>query len=255
MLPDTWPLLTAAAFFAGVIDAVGGGGGLIQVPALLGLMPGTPIPALLGTNKMSSIVGTASAVVHFVRRVRIPWVIAVPATIAAFAGAVAGAMFASALPRRVMMPLVVVMLIGAAIYTFLKKDFGHVAGAAPTPADRPRAAALGAGAGFYDGIFGPGTGSILIFGFVRLFRLDLVSANAVTKVVNVTTNFSALAWFAANGAVLWPLGLTMAAANLVGAQVGARVALRWGSRFLRKVFLVAVVCLVVKLVYDMVVMG
>lgn len=252
MLPEFWPFLLSAAFFAGMVDAVGGGGGLIQVPALLGLFPTTPIAVLFGTNKVASVAGTASAAAHFVRRVKMPWVIVVPATIAAFVGSFSGAVFASSLPRRVMLPLVIVLMIGAALYTFLKKDFGHVATRTPTEADRPGAAMLGGGVGFYDGIFGPGTGSFLIFGFVRLFGLDLVTANACTKIVNATTNIAAILFFAWNDAVMWPLALMMAAANFTGAQVGARVALRWGSRFLRRVFLVAVVALIVKLVFDFV---
>jgi len=250
MLPDFWPFLLFAAFFAGMVDAVGGGGGLIQVPALLGLFPTTPIATLFGTNKVASVVGTIAAAVHFVRRVRIPWLIVVPATVAAFVGSFSGAFFASSLPRRVMLPLVIVLMIGAALYTFLKKDFGHTATRVPDAADRPKAAMLGGGVGFYDGIFGPGTGSFLIFGFVRLFGLDLVTANACTKIVNATTNLAALLFFAWNGAVMWPLALMMAASNFMGAQVGARVALRWGSRFLRRVFLVAVIALIVKLISD-----
>ncbi|NLH80145.1 MAG: TSUP family transporter [Phyllobacteriaceae bacterium] len=250
MLPDFWPLLLAASFFAGMVDAVGGGGGLIQVPALLSLFPAAPIATLFGTNKVASVVGTAAAALHFVRRVRMPWLIVVPATIAAFVGSFGGAIFASALPRRIMLPLVIALMIGAALYTFLKKDFGHLATREPVAADRPKAAMLGGGVGFYDGIFGPGTGSFLIFGFVRLFGLDMVRANAATKIVNATTNVAAILFFAFHGAVMWPLALTMAAANFCGAQVGARVALRFGSKFLRKVFLVAVVVLIVKLVID-----
>ncbi len=249
-LPDLWPLLAFASFFAGMVDAVGGGGGLIQVPALLGLFPTASIPTLFGTNKVASVFGTAAAAVHFVRRVRLPWLIVVPATVAAFVGSFSGAIFASALPRAVMLPLVIVLMIAAATYTFVKKDFGHVATREPTAADRPGAALMGGGIGFYDGIFGPGTGSFLIFGFVRLFGLDLVTANAATKIVNATTNVAAILFFAWNGAVMWPVALMMAAANFLGGQVGARIALRFGSAFLRRVFLVAVVALIAKLVVD-----
>lgn len=250
MLPDSWPLLAAAAFFAGVVDAVGGGGGLIQVPVLLALFPGASIPALFGTNKVSSVFGTAAAAWHFVRRVPMPWLIVLPATVAAFAGSFGGAVFASALPRRVMLPLVIVLMIGSAIYTFLKKDFGHTAQREPTRADRPRAGLMGAVIGFYDGVFGPGTGSFLIFGFVRFFGLDLVRANAATKIVNGTTNTAAILWFAVHGAVMWPVGLMMAVCNLAGGQIGARIALRFGTRFLRRVFLIAVVVLIAKLIVD-----
>jgi uncharacterized protein len=151
-----------------------------------------------------------------------------------------------------MLPLVILLMIGAAIYTFFKKDFGHLATREPTPADRPRAALLGGSLGFYDGIFGPGTGSFLIFGFVRWFGLDLVRANAATKIVNATTNIGAITFFLAHGAVMWPTAIFMAVCNFAGGQLGARLALRFGSAFLRKVFLVAVVALIVKLVFDFV---
>lgn len=252
VLPDLWPLLLAASFFAGTVDAVGGGGGLIQLPALLGLFPTAAIPTLFGTNKVASIFGTAAAAVHFVRRVRMPWLVVVPATLAAFVGSFSGAFFASALPRRVMLPLVIVLMVAAALHTFLKKDFGHLTTREPTPADRPAAAALGGGIGFYDGIFGPGTGSFLIFGFVRLFGLDLVRANAATKIVNATTNLAAILFFAWHGAVMWPVALLMAAANFLGGQLGARIALRFGAKLLRKVFLIAVTALIVKLLVDLV---
>ncbi|TBW40891.1 sulfite exporter TauE/SafE family protein [Siculibacillus lacustris] len=252
MLPDQWPLLALAAFFAGTVDAVVGGGGLIQVPALLTIFPGAAIPVLFGTNKVASIVGTGAAALHFVRRVKLPWAIVVPATIAALVGAFVGAACASALPRRWMVPLVIALLVTTAVHTFLRKEFGRLETRGPVPADRPRGAVLGGLLGFYDGIFGPGTGSFLIFGFVRFFGFDLVRANAATKIVNTATNFAALAFFIAHGAVMWPVALMMAACNLLGAQLGARIAIRWGSVFLRRAFLVVVVSLIAKLMWDFV---
>jgi uncharacterized membrane protein YfcA len=250
MLPEHWPLLAAAAFFAGTVDAVVGGGGLIQVPALLTLFPGMPIPTLFGTNKISSIVGTIAAAVHFVRRVPIPWRIVVPATIAALLGSLLGAACASLMPRRWMMPLVIALLVTTAIHTFLRKSFGQVESRAYLPADRARGGVLGGLLGFYDGIFGPGTGSFLIFGFVRFFGFDLVRASAAAKFVNVATNFGALLFFMPTGSVMWPIAVMMAVCNLAGAQVGARVAVRWGSVFVRRAFLVVVVALIVKLTWD-----
>lgn len=250
VLPEHWPLLAVAAFFAGTVDAVVGGGGLIQVPALLTIFPAAPIPMLFGTNKISSIVGTIAAAFHFVRRVPIPWLVVIPATIGALAGAMLGAACASLLPRRWMMPLVIALLIATALHTFLKKSFGQAGGRAPAPGDRVRGGALGTALGFYDGIFGPGTGSFLIFGFVRLFGWDLVTANAATKIVNAATNFGALLFFMPTGSVMWPVAVMMAVCNLAGAQVGARIAVRWGSGFLRRAFLVVVIALIVKLTWD-----
>jgi uncharacterized membrane protein YfcA len=250
MFPDHWPLLAAAAFFAGTVDAVVGGGGLIQLPALLTLFPGAAIPTLFGTNKIASIVGTVSAALHFIRRIRIPWDVVGPAVAAALIGSFTGAACASMLPRRLMMPLVIGLLVLTAIHTFLKKEFGRIEGRPPVPADRARGGVLGGVLGFYDGIFGPGAGSFMIFGFVRFFGHDLVRANASTKIVNSATNFGALTYFLADGSVMWPVALMMAACNLLGAQVGARVAIRWGTVFLRRAFLTVVVVLIAKLIHD-----
>ncbi len=246
-----WFLLAPAAFFAGMVDAVVGGGGLIQIPVLLSQFSQTAIPTLFGTNKVSSIAGTGASLWRYARAVPIPWAVVLPATLAALVGAWLGAAVVAWLPREAMRPLVLVLMLAVAIHTFRRKDFGHSASRELVPADRWRGALLGLTIGFYDGFFGPGTGSFLIFGFVRLFGMDFLKASASAKVINAATNLSAITFFASHGPILWTVGLIMAACNLAGAQVGTLLALKRGAGFVRQAFLVVVAVLIVKLAWDM----
>lgn len=241
-----WYILAPAAFFAGMVDAVVGGGGLIQIPVLLSAFPQTGIPTLFGTNKVSSIAGTGASLWRYARAVRIPWRLVLPATAAALLGAWLGAAVVAWIPRDAMRPLVVVMMLTVAIYTFLRKNLGQEETHEARPGDLWRGALFGLVIGFYDGFFGPGTGSFLIFGFVRLFGMDFIRATASAKVVNFATNISAIGFFASHGPILWAVGLTMAACNLAGAYVGTHLALKHGAGFIRKAFLCVVSVLIVK---------
>lgn len=252
MMEFNWLLLAPAAFFAGMVDAVVGGGGLIQIPVLLSQFSQSSIPTLFGTNKVSSIAGTGSALWRFARAVPIPWGVVIPATVAALVGAWLGAAVVAWLPREAMRPLVLVLMLAVAIYTFARKDFGHAATRELVASDRWRGVAVGLAIGFYDGFFGPGTGSFLIFAFVRLFGMDFLRASASAKVINAATNVSAIAFFASHGPLLWTVGLVMAACNLAGAQLGTILALRRGAGFVRQAFLLVVTVLIVKLAWDMV---
>lgn len=246
-----WYILAPAAFFAGVVDAVVGGGGLIQIPVLLSTFPQTAIPTLFGTNKVSSIAGTSAALWHYARSVQIPWRLVLPATAAALGGAWIGAALVAWMPREAMRPLVVIMMLTVAIYTFRRKDFGQSETHESKPSDPWWGALFGLLIGIYDGFFGPGTGSFLIFGFIRVFGMDFVRASASAKVINVATNISAIGFFASHGPILWTVGLVMAACNLVGAQVGTHLALKHGAGFIRKAFLVVVAILIVKQLVDL----
>lgn len=244
-------LLGSTAFFAGMVDAVVGGGGLIQIPMLLGQFPQVAIPTLFGTNKLSSIAGTGLAVWRFARRIEIPWAVVLPATAAALIGAWIGAALVAWISKDIMRPMVLVLMVAVATYTYLRKDLGLTESRSLEPKDRWRGVAIGLAIGFYDGFFGPGTGSLLIFGFVRLFGMDFMRASASAKVINAATNVSAIAFFASHGPLMWQVGLIMAACNLSGSQVGAALALRHGTGFIRKAFLAVVVVLIVKLGLDM----
>ncbi len=247
-------MLGCAAFLAGLVDAVVGGGGLIQIPVLFSVFPGVAPATLLGTSKLAGIFGTGAAAVNYARRVRVVWSAAGPAAIMAFAMSFIGAYTVTRVPADFMRSLLPFVLLAVAIYTFHKKDLGSVH--APVHSGMSeRVVALGMGAciGFYDGFFGPGTGSFLVFLFVRFFGFDFLGASAAAKIVNVACNFSALMWFGYSGHILWQLGLLMAVCQVAGSLVGTRLAIRHGSVFVRKLFLVVVSLLILKTGYSAVV--
>lgn len=244
-------VLGAAAFLAGLVDAVVGGGGLIQIPAIFSIFPREVPATLLGTNKLASICGTSAAAVNYARRVRVAWSTAAPAALAAFALAFAGAWTVTRIPGDFVRGLLPFILLAVAVYTFKKKDFGSVH--APLHSglkEKLLATGMGAAIGFYDGFFGPGTGSFLIFLFVRFFGFDFLGASVAAKIVNVACNISALLWFGYSGHLIWQLGMLMAACQICGSLIGTRLALKHGSGFVRKLFLVVVSILILKTGYD-----
>ncbi|WP_366146376.1 TSUP family transporter [uncultured Pseudokineococcus sp.] len=247
-------LLVLAAATAGWVDAVVGGGGLVQLPALL-LVPGIAPVQALATNKLAGIAGTSVSAATYLRRVpeesRPSARTAVPMALLALAGAAGGAALASSLPGEALTPLVLVALVVVLVVVVAKPKLGEIttqrlAGAREVAA----AALLGAAIGAYDGLLGPGTGTFLVFGLVGVLGLAFLRATATAKVVNVATNLGALIVFVPQGHVVWGLGVLMALANVAGGYVGARTAVARGSRFVRVVFLVVVSALVVRLTAD-----
>lgn len=244
-------LVLAAAFLAGLVDAMVGGGGLIQVPALLGALPTTVPATLLGTSKLAGLFGTGSAALRYAREVRIPWRFVLPAGALALCASLAGAITVTHVPAQAFRPLVPVLLTLVLGYTLAHRDLGRVHAPRPLAGGARLAGfALVAAIGWYDGFFGPGTGSFLMLLFVRLYGFDFVHAAACARTLNVATNAAALAWFAASGHVLWPLGLAMAVANVAGSRLGARLALRHGAGFVRGVFVTVVLALIAKTAWD-----
>jgi uncharacterized membrane protein YfcA len=244
-------ILGGAALLAGAVDAVVGGGGLIQAPALFSALPNTAPATLLGTSKLAGIWGTGTAAMHYSKRVKLQWGAAAPAAITAFIFAFVGAFTVTKIPPDFMRKLLPFVLIAVAIYTWKKKNMGSVH--VPIYSGiKEKLVAIGVGGciGFYDGFFGPGTGSFLLFLYVRFFGFDFLRASAAAKVVNVACNFSALLWFGWSGHLLWIMGLTMAVFNVLGSIIGSRLAMYYGSGFIRKIFLVVVAMLIFKTGYD-----
>jgi uncharacterized protein len=244
--------LCAFAFLAGLVDAVAGGGGLIQVPALFAVFPSLPPAILLGTNKFSAITGTTIATLRYSWSVPIQWRAVLPAAGVAGIGALVGAKTVTLIDPAVLRPLVLVLLGGMAVYTVTRPKLGeNPTAVAPLKQGSTSFYALTTVFGFYDGFFGPGAGSVMMFALVRLFGYDFLRAAATTKVLNLATNFGALVLFMLTGNVLYAIALPMAALNIAGGFLGAHFAVRRGSRFIRTVFLVVVVTLIGKVLFDM----
>jgi uncharacterized membrane protein YfcA len=246
-------MLCFAAFAAGGLDAIVGGGGLIQLPALLLVLPHTPVVQLLGTNKLSSVFGTGSAAATYSRRVDMHAPTAVRMAVAAFVGSGVGAFLATVAGSAVLRPVILIALVGVWLYTLRRPGLGEVETLRLTSTHQA-GVAVGGGAliGMYDGFVGPGTGSFLVFLLVGVVGLSFLHASATAKAVNTMTNLAALLLFSLGGHVLWKLGAAMAACNLAGAQLGARLAIRRGSAWVRRVFLVVVAALIVRLALDVV---
>jgi len=244
------------AFCAGAIDAAVGGGGLIQIPALMGTFPQLAPATIFGTNKLASICGTASACYSYLKRVSLSWKLLLVIGVCAYISSFAGAASVSMVPTAILKPFVLVMLIVIAIYTFLKKQFGQVHVEQTITTKILIMAGIGSLLiGFYDGIFGPGTGSFFIFYFIRYLKVDFLHASAMSKIANFMTNFAALSFFIPTGHVLFGYGLIMAAANVVGALVGVKLALKYGSGLIRILFLILVSVLICRLGYQIIFTG
>lgn len=239
--------LLAASFFAGFIDSIAGGGGLIQLPALLIGLPKSETAEVLGTNKLSSVFGTTTAAALYREQIKPDPKILIAMGLPAFLGSAGGAVLASKIPTSSMRPMVLVLLIIVAVYTWFKPDLGKFENLRHLPKRRVQIAAIaGVVIGFYDGIFGPGTGSFLMLILVASLGYAFITASAIAKVVNVATNVGAIMVFGINGAVLWQIGIILGIANITGAVIGARLAIKGGSTLVRKVFLLVTVALIVK---------
>jgi uncharacterized protein len=237
------------AFLAGLVDAVSGGGGLIQIPALFAVFPTTSAVMLIGTNKLAAICGTAVALLRYARAVPISWqVMRLNAAVALVAGML-GAWTVARVPASALRPVVLALLLMVVAYTLLRPRLGlqPSQGARHPWLERSYCAVLG----FYDGFFGPGAGAFLLFGFVRWFGRTFLEAAAATKVINLASNTGALLWFSANGHIDLAAGIPMALANIAGSYLGASAAVRKGARFIRRVFIAVVTALTLKIAYDL----
>jgi uncharacterized protein len=245
------PLLTVGAFFAGLVDATVGGGGLVQLPALFAILPTQPPPLLLGTNKLAAITGTVNASIAYCRRVRLPFRFIVVTCLAAGLGSMAGAQVTRFISPQLFKLALPFLLLGLLLYTLKHKTLGELSTVAPFGWSAiAKGLLIGAAIGFYDGFLGPGTGAFLIFLFIRVFRFDFLHASAAAKLVNVNTNLGAILLFGFTGNILWPVAIPMAIANAIGGIVGARYALWKGNTYIRRFFVIVVSVLLVKTAYD-----
>ena len=243
--------LAIASGFAGFVDAMAGGGGLIQLPALIVGLPNKELPLILGTNKVPSIFGTAAAARNYFKNIKpdIPLTLSMMGP--AFIGSMGGASLAATVPKDFFKPFIVFLLVIVAIYTWIKPELGMNENLKYTHKKRLAIVALiGLLIGFYDGIFGPGTGTFLVFFLVSGIGYAFLKASGTAKLVNISTNAGAILSFQLTGHIWWQLGLLLAFANVTGAIIGSRLAIKGGSPLVRKVFLAVTFLLIARVAWD-----
>lgn len=249
-------LVSLASLLAGFVDSIVGGGGLILVPALFAIYPSTHPATLFGVNKSASIWGTAVATWQYSQRVQLRWASLGPAALAGFCGSFGGAWLVTVIAPDFLRKALPLVLLGVLIYTLARKELGRAhAPRFSGGAELAAAGLIGLLLGFYDGFFGPGTGSFLVFLLVRWLGYDFLHASASAKMINTATNLAAIILFALKGHVWWHFALVMGAANIVGSLLGTRLALKHGAGFVRGVFIVVVSALILKTGFDAFVRG
>ena len=244
-------ILCFAALAAGFIDAIVGGGGLIQTPAVLITLPDHSVATLLGTTKIASFTGTSSAALQYARKVQLQWKLLGVLCLIALVAAYAGSKTVSIVSNSFMKPIIFGVLIVVAVYTYSKKDFGTTTSARKTPVREFVYGSLFAMIiGFYDGFIGPGAGSFLVVFFISVLGFDFLKASAHAKFVNVATNTGSILFFAGSGHILYHYAIPMAVCNFCGSLVGARLAILKGNTFIRIFFLFVVAATIIRFGYD-----
>ena len=243
--------LCLAAFFAGFVDAIVGGGGLIQTPVALILLPNYSVASIIGSLKIPAFSGTSFAAFQYLKKVQMNWKLLLIMSIVAFMSAFAGSMLLTAVSNDFMKPLLLVVLTLLAIYTFMKKNFGqHQEKLMTMKQQLWYAIIISITVGFYDGFIGPGTGSFFVVAFVSVLGLDFLHASANAKMVNLATNFGSICLFLLKGKIIWAMALPMAVCNALGGFLGAKLAIQKGNGFIRMFFLIVVIGTLIRFAYD-----
>ena len=248
----TLVFILVAAFAAGFVDAIAGGGGLIQLPALLISFPDREVAEVAGTNKLGSIFGTSAAALNYRRNIKTDPKLLLAMVLPAFIGSGSGSLLATQISTEQLKVAIVVMLVAVFVYTLARPDLGKVEvlkGAAKR--QRTVGAVAGLTIGFYDGFIGPGTGTLLMIVLVAALGFAFVGASAIAKVVNVATNFASILVFGISGSIMWVVGLAVGICNLAGGIIGSHVAIRRGSDFVRMFYLVVTFALIVRVLFDL----
>lgn len=243
--------LCIASFFAGFVDAIVGGGGLIQTPVALILLPNVAVSSIIGSLKIPAFSGTSFAARQYLKKVTMNWKLLLIMAIVAFVSAFLGSTLLTLVSNDFMKPLLFVVLILIAIYTFMKKDFGsHQAKNLSDSKLLLYGVLMSIVIGFYDGFIGPGTGSFLVLGFVAILGFDFLHASANAKMVNLATNFGSICLFVLKGKIIWAMAIPMAFCNALGGFIGAKLAIKKGNGFIRVFFLIVVIGTLIRFGYD-----
>lgn len=243
-------LLCLAAFAAGFIDAIVGGGGLIQTPVGLILLPNLPVATVIGTLKVPAISGTSFAAFQYLKRVALDWKVLIIMMILAFPSAFLGSMLLTYVSNDFMKPLLLVVLSFLVVYTYAKKNFGQDIEKQIAPKRQLlHAVSISFIVGMYDGFIGPGTGSFLVVAFIAIMGFDFLHASANAKMVNLATNFGSICLFMLKGKIIWAIALPMAASNALGGWLGAKLAIQKGNGFIRVFFLIVVIATLLRFAY------
>lgn len=253
MSVDTLQLvvLCVAAFFAGFVDAIVGGGGLIQLPVALVTLPAFPVVNIIGSLKIPAFTGTAFAARQYIKQVSISWQLVTVVCTVAFFASFGGSQLLTVVSNSFMKPFLLVVLSFVAIYTYAKKNFGQ--NDTKNHSSQKQlliAAAISLVIGFYDGFIGPGAGSFLILAFIALLGFDFLHASAHAKLVNLATNLGSIFLFLIHGKIFWPIAIPMAVSNALGGILGARLAIAKGNKFIRIFFLIIVIAILIRFAWD-----
>ncbi len=244
-------ILCAAAFIAGFVDAIVGGGGLIQTPVGLIMLPSYPVATVIGSLKIPAFSGTFIASIQYLRKVKLQWLLVGIMASLAFTSAYAGSTLLTYMNNNFMKPLPLVVLVALAVYTYTKKDFGQSSNILiPFKKQLLFGSIISIVIGFYDGFIGPGTGSFLVLAFITLLGMDFLRASAHAKLINLSTNFGSICLFLLKGKIIWAIALPMAACNAAGGFIGARLAINKGNGFIRIFFLIVVMLTLLRFSYD-----
>jgi len=250
---ETWQiiLLCIAAFCAGFIDSIVGGGGLVQLPASLVILNSFPVVTVVGSLKPPAFCGTFFATVQYMRRVKIKWQLMSVACTIAFFAAYAGSETLTHVSNSFMKPVLLMVLSAVLIYTYTRKNFGmHEEKEHSEKTELLYTCILSLVIGFYDGFIGPGAGSFLILAFIALLGFDFLHASAHAKLVNLATNLGSITLFLFKGKILWLIALPMAVSNALGSIIGAQLAIAKGNKFIRTFFLCVMTAILLRFAYD-----
>lgn len=243
--------LTLVAFVAGFVDAIVGGGGLIMVPSMWVALPAFPVSQVVGTIKIPAFSGICIAAWQYAKKIKVNWKLIAVCCPLAFGVALTGSWLLTMVSNDFMKPFLLFVLIGVAIYTFVKKDLGQHSDRSHTPRQQIFLGCLVALIiGFYDGFIGPGAGSFFLLGFVVLLGFQFLHASAYAKLFNATTNCASVILFASKGLVIWSVAIPMAIGCTAGSLLGANYAMTKGNGFVRRFFLVVVTAILIRFAFD-----